>query len=62
MGAIKQYNDAIALAVQVGDNATKEMLDKILQDEDEHVNDIEENQDQIQQMGIQHFLSTQVGE
>jgi bacterioferritin len=62
LGAVKRYNAAIKLAVEVSDNATKELLDDILQDEDGHVDEIEEKQDQIAQMGLQNFLSTQVGE
>jgi len=61
-GAIKAYNDAVALAAQVGDNATRELLEHILTDEDRHIDGIEEMQDQVQQMGEQIFLSTQVGE
>jgi bacterioferritin len=61
-GAIKAYNDAIKLATEVGDNATKEMLDRILKDEDMHMDKIEELQDQIGLMGIQVFLSTQMAE
>ena len=59
--AIKAYNDAIALATKVADNATREMLEGILVDEDRHIDEIEERQDQIQQMGEQLFLSAQVG-
>lgn len=62
MGAVKGYNAAIKLAVEVGDNATKEMLDGILTDEDDHVDEIEERLDQIAQMGIQNFLALQAGE
>ena len=61
-GAIKAYNDAIALAVEVADNATRELLEEILEDEDRHIEGIEERQDQIRQMGEQLFLSTQVGD
>lgn len=60
--AVKSYNAAIKLACDVGDNATKELLESILQDEDGHVDEIEEKQDQIKQMGLPNFLSTQVGE
>lgn len=56
---VKDYNDAIALAVSVADNATKEVLEDILRDEDSHVDELENLQDQIEQMGIQVFLSTQ---
>jgi bacterioferritin len=61
-GAIKAYNEAIKLASEVGDNATKEMLDHILLDEDAHIDKIEELLDQIEQMGIQVFLSTQLAD
>jgi bacterioferritin len=58
-GAIKAYNEAIRLAQEVSDNATKDMLQAILNDEDKHMDGIEELQDQIDQMGVQIFLSTQ---
>jgi bacterioferritin len=61
MGAIKSYNDAIVLAGEVKDFATREILEKILKDEDRHIDQIEELQDQISQMSIQNFLITQVG-
>ena len=59
-GAIIAYNEAIDLAVQVGDNATKDILQRILNDEDSHMDGIEELQDQINQMTLQTFLTTQV--
>jgi bacterioferritin len=59
MAAVEHYNASITLAIEVGDNATKEILEGILTDEDSHVNEIEEKLDQIKQMGIQLFLSTQ---
>lgn len=60
--AIKAYNDAIKLAAEVGDNATKDMLVEILKDEDEHLDELEELLDQIEHMGLAIFLTTQVGE
>ena len=59
MGAVKSYNAAIKLAQEVADNATKEMLDSILKDEDGHVDEIEAQQDQIKQMGLPQYLSNQ---
>lgn len=58
MGAVKAYNAAVKLAVEVADNATKEMLEHILKDEDSHVDDIEQQRDQIGQMGLAIYLST----
>ena len=59
--AIKAYNEAIILAGGVKDYATREILEKILKDEDRHIDQIEELQDQIKQMTLQIFLATQVG-
>ena len=61
-GAIKAYNDAIILAGEVRDYATRDVLQKILNDEDAHMDGIEELQDQVGQMGLQTFLTTQVKE
>jgi bacterioferritin len=61
-GAIKAYNDAIILAGEVKDYATRDLLQDILNDEDAHIDGIEELQDQIEQMSIQIFLTTQVSE
>ncbi len=60
-GAIKAYNDAIKLAGEVGDNATRDILVNILNDEDSHVDELEELLDQIEQMTLPIFLTTQVG-
>ena len=60
--AIKAYNDAIKLAGEAGDFATREILEKILNDEDRHMDGIEELQDQIGHMTLPIFLTTQVRE
>ena len=59
-GAIQAYNDSIKLAVEVGDNGTRELLESILKDEEEHIDWIEAQLDQIKQMGIQVYLSEQL--
>ena len=60
-GAIQAYNEGIKLAVEVGDNGTREMLESILKDEEDHIDWIEAQLDQIKQMGIQVYLSEQIG-
>ncbi|MCX6003832.1 MAG: bacterioferritin [Chloroflexi bacterium] len=60
-GAIESYNTAIKVAGDAKDFATREILESILNDEDAHIDGIEEVQDQINQMGLQVFLSTQLG-
>jgi bacterioferritin len=59
-GAIKTYNEAIKLAGEVNDFATREILEEILNDEDRHIDEIEELQDQIGHMTLPIFLTTQV--
>ena len=58
--AIRAYNAGILVCGKANDFATREILEKILDDEDKHIDKIEEVQDEIAQMGIQVFLSTQV--
>lgn len=61
-GAIKSYNDAIILAGEVKDYATRDFLQQILNDEDAHMDGIESLQSQIEQMTLPVFLTTQVKE
>ena len=58
--AIKSYNTAIQLSGEVGDFATREILEAILKDEDGHIDDIESLLDQIAQMTLPVFLSAQI--
>ncbi len=60
LGAVKAYNDGIRLAVEVADNGTRELLESILTDEEEHVDWLEAQLDQIKQMGIQNYLVEQI--
>jgi bacterioferritin len=61
MEAVKAYNAAIMLAGEVGDFATRDLLESILKDEDRHIDELEAQNDQITQMTLQVFLSTQLG-
>lgn len=58
--AIKGYNDSIRLAAEVGDNGTKTMLEALLKEEEEHLDWLEAQQDQIEQMGIQLYLAEKI--
>jgi len=57
--AIKAYNAAIKLAADSADYATHDILKGILNDEDGHIDAIEELQDQISHMTLPVFLTTQ---
>jgi bacterioferritin len=59
--AIQSYNTSIAVAVEAGDNRTRELLESILVDEEAHIDWIEAQIAQIAQMGIQLYLAEQIG-
>jgi bacterioferritin len=61
LDAVKAYNEGIRLTVEHGDNGTRELLESILKDEEDHVDWIEAQLDQIEQMGLGDYLGEQVG-
>ena len=58
--AVGVYNAGIKLAVDVGDNGTREMLESILGDEEDHLDWLDAQVIQIEQMGLQVYLSEQI--
>jgi len=56
---VSEYNDAIKLAREVGDQGTVDLLAKILKMEEDHVNWAEIQRAQIEQMGLENYLATQ---
>lgn len=60
--AWKMYNEAIHLADKVGDAPTRNLLEEITRDEDTHIDWLEEQHDQLKQMGVELYLSTQAKE
>jgi len=62
LGAVKMYNDGVALAVREGDNGSRELLEKLVKDEEEHVDFLEAQVHQIKELGYENYLSKQMGE
>lgn len=60
VAAIRGYNESIRVAVEAGDNGSRELFESILKDEEEHVDLIEAQIDQIAQMGAQLYLAEQI--
>lgn len=58
----KAYNEAVALCIQVKDHATRDMLDKILVESEEHVDWLETQLSLIQQVGLENYLQSQMEE
>lgn len=57
--AIKAYNATVKLAREVSDQASVDLLSKILNMEEGHVDWAEMQRDQIEQMGLENYLATQ---
>ncbi|MGB9081593.1 MAG: bacterioferritin [Desulfuromonadaceae bacterium] len=57
--AISGYNESIRVAMEAGDNGSRELLASILKEEEEHIDLIEAQIEQISQMGIQNYLVDQ---
>lgn len=61
MGGVQHYNQAIALCSQLGDHGTREILEPILQESEEHVDWLETQLHLIGSVGIQNYLTEQMG-
>jgi bacterioferritin len=58
--AIPRLNNAIKLATEVGDNGSRELFEKILVDEEHHVDWLEAQLHMIQEIGYENYLSQQM--
>ncbi len=61
VAAVKQYNAAVAIAVDEGDNGSRELFEILLKDEEDHVDFLEAQVQQIKDMGYERYLSQQSG-
>jgi bacterioferritin len=59
VSAVKQYNAAVQLATQEKDNGSRDLLVKLLKDEEDHVDWLEAQIHQIKEMGYELYLSKQ---
>ena len=57
--AVRAYNASIRLAHEVEDQATVDLLTKILKMEEGHVDWAEQQRAQIEQMGLENYLTNQ---
>src|SRR2546422_11412516 len=58
--AVKRLNDAIETCRAGGDNGTRAMLERMLHEEEAHVDWLETQQETIKQIGIERYLSEQL--
>jgi bacterioferritin len=61
MGGVKHYNHAIELCAKLKDNGSRELLESILTESEEHVDWLETQLDLIEAVGLQNYLTEQMG-
>ena len=60
--AVGMYNRSVQVARDEGDNASRELFERLLRDEEEHVDWLEAQMHQIHEMGYERYLSRQVAD
>jgi bacterioferritin len=58
--AVAKLNKAIALCVAEGDNTSRDLLEDMLEDEEEHVDWLETQLDLIKKLGEAQYLAEQM--
>ena len=62
LDAVPRLNGAIKTAVEVGDNGSRELFEKILIDEEHHVDWLEAQLHIISEIGVENYLAQQMHE
>jgi bacterioferritin len=60
--AVASYNESIRVCVENGDNGSRDLFMKLLKDEEGHVDWLEAQVHQIEEIGYQRYLITQTEE
>jgi len=60
--AVRQYNDAARLCREAGDAGSKDLFEKMIQDEEGHADFLEQQLHSIKEMGIGAYLAQQLNE
>jgi bacterioferritin len=59
---VQAYNDAVHLCLQLKDGGTRDLMEQILVESEEHVDWLETQLSLIQEIGLQNYLSEQLGD
>jgi bacterioferritin len=62
IAAVAMYNKAIRIARDENDNASRELFERLLKDEEGHVDWLEAQVHQMREMGYERYLSQQISE
>jgi bacterioferritin len=62
IAAVGLYNRGVETAREAGDNASRELFERLLKDEEQHVDWLEAQLHQIKEIGYERYLSQQIKE
>ena len=62
MGGVRLYNEAVELCARLKDNGTRELIEPILTESEEHVDWLETQLGLIKEVGLQLYLQHQIGD
>ena len=62
INAVAMYNRDVKLAVEAADNGSRELFEKLLKDEEDHVDWLEAQVHQMKELGYERYLAQQMGE
>jgi len=62
LDAVAMYNRFVKLAHEEGDNASRELFERLLRDEEGHVDWLEAQVHQVREIGYERYLSQQMRE
>jgi bacterioferritin len=62
INAVAMYNKSVQIAREEGDNASRELFERLLKDEESHVDWLEAQLHQINELGYERYLSQQIRE
>src|SRR6478736_5560648 len=60
INAVAMYNNSVRVARDEGDNASRELFERLLRDEEEHDDWLEAQVYQIKEIGYERYLSQQI--
>ncbi len=60
LGAVKDYNEAVAACAAAGDNGTRELFEKMVKDEEQHADFLEAQLGMVKEIGLPNYLAQQM--
>ena len=60
LAGVAMYNQAVQLARDESDNVSRELFERILKEEEEHVDWLEAQLHQVKELGYERYLSQQI--